>query len=255
MVELSDENTNITAALILIGNELLSGRTQDANLSHLARRLNEVGIGLVEARVIADVEDTIVATVNELRAQVDYVFTTGGIGPTHDDITAESIAKAFGVSLIQHPEARRRLIEYFETRGVEINEARLRMANTPQGAELIANQISVAPGFYIDNVFVMAGVPKVMRVMLEEVLPRLKRGRPIDNVTVVCDLPEGTVAAGLRDIQSRNPELSIGSYPGKSQNGYRVSLVVRGTAGEQVNQAARDIESLVEELGGRVERD
>ncbi len=251
----SGDDTNITAALILIGNELLSGRTQDSNLSHLARRLNDIGITLEEVRVIPDVEDTIVAAVNELRARVNYVFTTGGIGPTHDDITAESVAKAFGVPLIQHPEARRRLIEYFESRGVEVNEARLRMANTPQGAELIANQISVAPGFYIENVFVMAGVPKVMRVMLEEVLPRLKHGRPIKNVTVVCDLPEGTVAAGLRAIQYRHPELSIGSYPGKSENGYRVSMVVRGAVPEQVSSAARDIESLVNELGGHVERD
>ncbi len=255
MAKPSKDSSTITAALILIGNELLSGRTQDANLSHLAQRLSEVGISLVEARVIPDVEETIIATVNELRERVSYVFTTGGIGPTHDDITAECVAKAFNVPLIRHPEAKSRLIDYFETRGVEVNEARLRMANTPEGAELIANQISVAPGFYIGNVYVMAGVPKVMQVMVEEILPRLEHGAPITSATVVCDLPEGTVAMGLREIQLKYAGLSIGSYPGRANTGYRVSLVVRGADSEQVSAAAVDIESLVHNLGGHVEHD
>ncbi len=253
MIKSSKGSAKITAALILIGNELLSGRTQDANLSHLALRLSEIGVGLVEARVIPDVEDTIIATVNELRERVTYVFTTGGIGPTHDDITAECIAKAFDVPLIRHPEAERRLLDYFDSRGVEVNEARLRMANTPEGAELIANQISVAPGFCIGNVYVMAGVPKVMQVMVEEILPRLRHGAPITSATVVCDLPEGTVATGLREIQSKYSDLTIGSYPGKANTGYRVSLVVRGAESEEVAAAAADIESLVRDLGGNVE--
>lgn len=254
MIKTSKGSSAVSAALILIGNELLSGRTQDANLSHLAQRLGEVGISLVEARVIPDVEEKIIATVNELRQRVTYVFTTGGIGPTHDDITAECIAKAFDVPLIRHPEAERRLREYFESRGVEVNEARLRMANTPEGAELIANQISVAPGFSIGNVFVMAGVPKVMQVMVEEILPRLEHGVPISSATVVCDLPEGSVAMGLREIQSKYVDLSIGSYPGRANTGYRVSLVVRGADSEQVAAAAIDIESLVHDLGGHIER-
>ncbi len=254
MATLSKDRSAITAALVLIGNELLSGRTQDVNLHHLAQRLSEAGIRLVEARVIPDIEETIIATVNEMRERVSYVFTTGGIGPTHDDITAECVAKAFDVPLIRHPEAARRLIDYFETRGVEVNEARLRMANTPEGAELIANQISVAPGFYIGNVYVMAGVPKVMQVMVEEILPRLEHGTPITSATVVCDLPEGTVAMGLREIQSRYTDLSIGSYPGKANTGYRVSLVVRGADAEQVSAAAAAITSLVRGLGGRVEQ-
>jgi molybdenum cofactor synthesis domain-containing protein len=250
----SKDSSAITAALILIGNELLSGRTQDANLGHLAQRLSEVGISLVEARVIPDVDETIIATVNELRERVSYVFTTGGIGPTHDDITAECIAKAFNVPLIRHPEAERRLIDYFETRGVEVNEARLRMANTPEGAELIANQISVAPGFSIGNVYVMAGVPKVMRMMVEEILPRLEHRAPITSATVVCDLAEGTVAMGLREIQSKYADLSIGSYPGRASTGYRVSLVVRGSDSDQVTAAAGDIASLVHDLGGHIEQ-
>jgi molybdopterin-biosynthesis enzyme MoeA-like protein len=204
--------------------------------------------------VIPDVDETIIATVNELRERVTYVFTTGGIGPTHDDITAECVAKAFNVPLIRHPEAERRLIDYFETRGVEVNEARLRMANTPEGAELIANQISVAPGFCIGNVYVMAGVPKVMQVMVADILPRLEHGAPITSATVVCDLPEGTVAMGLREIQSKYAELSIGSYPGRANTGYRVSLVVRGADSEQVSAAAIDIASLVSDLGGHIEQ-
>jgi len=255
MSQAHNKTKSVSAALILIGNELLSGRTQDANLNHLARRLAEIGIRLLEARVIPDIEDTIIGTVNELRERVTYVFTTGGIGPTHDDITAESVAKAFNVPLIRHPEAERRLREYFDMRGVEVNEARLRMANTPEGAELIANQISVAPGFYIGNVFVMAGVPKVMQVMLEEILPRLEHGPPIANATVICDLPEGTVAAGLLQIQNKYSVLDIGSYPGKSDHGYRVSLVVRGSDVGSVSRAAEDIEALVHQLGGHVERD
>ncbi len=255
MVNPDKDLSAITAALILIGNELLSGRTRDANLNYLAQRLNEVGISLVEARVIPDVEETIISHVNELRRRATYVFTTGGIGPTHDDITAESVAKAFDVPLIRHPEAERRLLQYFTTRGVEVNEARLRMANTPQGAELIANQISVAPGFFIDNVYVMAGVPKVMQVMVDEILPRLQHRAPITSATVVCDLPEGTVAMGLREIQLKFAELSIGSYPGRANTGYRVSLVVRGANSERVTAAAADIESLVRDLGGHIERD
>ncbi len=247
----NDVAGTITAALVLIGNELLSGRTQDANLSHLARRLNAVGIRLTEVRIIPDTESAIVAAVNQLRTQVDYVFTTGGIGPTHDDITAASIALAFGVPLIRHPVAVRRLVEYFEARGVEVNEARLCMANTPEGAELIANQLSVAPGFCIGNVYVMAGVPKVMQVMLEALLPSLRHGPSLTSSSVVCDLAEGDVATGLQRIQAQHPELSIGSYPGKSEQGYRVSLVVRGADATAVSQAVSDIKSLVQDLGGR----
>ena len=162
------EEKIVTAALIIIGNEILSGRIQDANLSYIATKLNdEAGIRLAEARVVPDIEAEIVEAVNAMRAKHDYVFTTGGIGPTHDDITAESVAKAFGRKLIRHPEAYRRLVAQFEARGMEINAARLRMTNTPEGANLVENGISVAPGFQVENVYVMAGVPQVAHAMID----------------------------------------------------------------------------------------
>ena len=169
------EEKIVTAALIIIGNEILSGRIQDANLSYIATKLNdEAGIRLAEVRVVPDIEGEIVEAVNAMRVKHDYVFTTGGIGPTHDDITAESVAKAFGRKLIRHPEAYRRLVAQFEARGMEINEARLRMTNTPEGATLVENGISVAPGFQVDNVYVMAGVPQVAHAMIDWLAPRLE---------------------------------------------------------------------------------
>ena len=166
------EEKIVTAALIIIGNEILSGRIQDANLSYIATKLNdEAGIRLTEARVVPDIEAEIVDAVNAMRTKHDYVFTTGGIGPTHDDITAEAVAKAFGRRLVRHPEAYRRLVEQFEKRGLEINEARLRMTNTPEGATLVENGISVAPGFQVENVYVMAGVPQVAHAMIDWLAP------------------------------------------------------------------------------------
>ena len=175
----------VTAALIIIGNEILSGRTKDANLPHLATELNSVGVRLAEVRVIPDIEAEIIATVNALRAKFDYVFTTGGIGPTHDDITAESIAKAFELPLTQHPEALRRLQHHYNDNGLELTAARLRMANTPEGASLIDNPISTAPGFRVGNVFVMAGVPKIMQAMLASLKDQLHGGQPMLSRTVL----------------------------------------------------------------------
>lgn len=251
MMDESNHDT-ITAALVLIGNELLSGRTQDANMQYLSRRLTEVGIRLVEARVVRDVQEDIIVAINALRKRATYVFTTGGIGPTHDDITAAAVAAAFEVPLIPHPEAVRRLTEYFRARGVDANAARMRMANTAEGAELINNPVSVAPGFRMGNVFVLAGVPKIMQAMLEEVIPALNRGAPILSTTVVCNLPEGQVAAGLEEIQARYPDLDIGSYPGKDAHGFRVSLVVRGTELDRVDQAAHSIKRLITDLSGSI---
>ncbi len=250
---MTDSNPReFSAALVLIGNELLSGRTQDANMQYLAGRLTESGIRLLEVRVVPDIQERIVAAVNALRERFDYVFTTGGIGPTHDDITAPAVAAAFGVPLEPHPEAVRRLEEYFRTRGVEANAARMRMANTAAGAELIDNPVSAAPGFRIGNVFVLAGVPKIMRAMLEQVLPKLAHGAPILSATVVCDLPEGQVAAGLAEIQAQHPDLDIGSYPGRAAHGFRVSLVVRGTTAQRVETAAENVRRLVIGLGGSI---
>lgn len=248
---------SVTAALILIGNELLSGRTQDTNLYTIANALGAHGIRLVEARVIADDAAVIQATVNTLRAQCDYVFTTGGIGPTHDDITAENIAAAFGVPLIEHPEARERLLAYFQSRGVEPNEARMRMAKTPEGATLVDNPVSIAPGFCIGNVYVMAGVPRIMAAMLDNILPELRKGNRVLSASVVCNLPEGELAKPLAEIQERFPDADIGSYPGKSEpgksdSGFRVNLIARSENPETIEQSQRDIVAMIEKLGGAV---
>lgn len=241
----------VTAALLIIGNEILSGRTKDANLPHIAEVLNSVGVRLKEARVVPDIEDEIIAAVNALRAKFDYVFTTGGIGPTHDDITADCIAKAFGQPLIQNPEALRRLQVRYQEVGIELTEARLRMANTPEQASLIDNPISTAPGFRVENVFVMAGVPKIMQAMLDNIKGELKGGLPVQSRSVLCNLGEGTIAAGLGDIQLRYPEVDIGSYPRFSgDSNFRVTLVARHSDIELLDKVIADISHLIRELGG-----
>jgi len=239
----------VTAAVLIIGNEILSGRTQDANLAFLAASLNEAGVRLREARVVADIEAEIVAAVNELRARWDYVFTTGGIGPTHDDITAECIAKAFGVKLIRHPEAEALLRAHYEPD--KINEARLRMANTPEGATLIGNPVSVAPGFRIGNVFVMAGVPAIMRAMFDGIKGGLKGGAPVKSVTVPAFIAEGTIARDLGALQARFPELDIGSYPFFRAGRFGTSLVLRGTDEGKLALAAAELKTLIRTLGAQ----
>ena len=188
-------NKNPTACVLIIGNEILSGRTKDVNLNFIATRLTELGIRLMEGRVIPDLSDVIVDTVNNCRARYDYVFTTGGIGPTHDDITAECIAEAFGVGLVKHPEARRLIAAMCEKNGVELNEARLRMANVPEGGILVNNPISGAPGFKMENVFVLAGVPRIMRDMFAGCEIHLEGGNKVKSKTVVAYLAEGVIAA------------------------------------------------------------
>lgn len=237
----------VTAAVVVIGNEILSGRTQDANLAYLGQQLNAIGVRLREARVVADVEVDIVAAVNQLRTRYDYVFTTGGIGPTHDDITSECIAKAFGVALIRHPEAERRLRAYYEPD--KINEARLRMANTPEGATLVDNPVSVAPGYRIGNVFVLAGVPAIMRAMFDSIKGHLVGGAPVRSVTVPAYLAEGTIAEGLGELQARFPALEIGSYPFFQRGRFGTSLVLRGTDEGQLDLAAAELRALIRALG------
>jgi len=239
----------VTAAVLIIGNEILSGRTQDANLAYLAKGLNEVGVRLGEARVIADVEDEIVAAVNALRARHDYVFTTGGIGPTHDDITAECVAKAFARPLIRHAEALRRLDAHYERTGIELNEARLRMANTPEGADLIDNPVSSAPGFRVENVYVMAGVPRICQAMFDGIKHTLVGGAPVLTRTVQCGLPEGKLAAGLKAIQDRFGEVEIGSYPSYRAGGFGVAVVLRTTDAAVLAAATDAVAGLVRELG------
>ncbi len=237
----------VTAAVLIIGNEILSGRTKDVNLGYLAEELTKVGVRLREARVVADVEGEIVAAVNECRSRYDYVFTTGGIGPTHDDITSGSVAKAFGVPLILDEQARAVLARNYPPGG--LNEARLRMAHVPEGAALIDNPVSAAPGFRMGNVFVMAGVPSIMRAMFDGVKGTLVGGRPVLSLTVSAHLGEGIIAAGLGALQQRYTDLDIGSYPFFRAGRFGASFVLRGTERSQLDAAAAELRHLIAALG------
>ena len=245
----ADDARSVTAALIVIGDEVLSGRTKDKNIGHIAERLTDVGIDLREVRVVADVEEDIVAAVNALRARFDYVFTTGGIGPTHDDITADAIAKAIGVSIDVDPRARAMLLEYIAEK--DLNEARLRMARIPAGASLVVNEVSKAPGFRIENVIVMAGVPRIMQSMLEAVLPDLRKGRPMLSRTILAEAKEGDIAAPLRRIAETYPDAIIGSYPFRDEadGRYKTNLVVRAREPELLAAAGDAVARMVEESG------
>ncbi|HTC07748.1 MAG TPA: molybdopterin-binding protein [Acetobacteraceae bacterium] len=239
---------NPTACLLVIGNEVLSGRTQDANIKFLATGLAQIGIPLREVRVIPDVAETIIKTVNETRAMFDYVFTTGGIGPTHDDITSACVAAAFGVPWEPHPEAWTRMERSYKPG--DFNAARQRMATMPRGATLIDNAMSVAPGFQIGNVYVMAGVPRVMQSMFEWLSPRLHGGPQIvQRAAHVIGLPEGVIAEGLGQIQARYPHIDIGSYPFYRSNGNGVAIVAKGTDLVAMDAVIADVTALIEGFG------
>jgi molybdenum cofactor synthesis domain-containing protein len=239
---------NPTACLLVIGNEVLSGRTRDANIQFLATGLGNLGIPMREVRVIPDVPETIISTVNEVRGKFDYVFTTGGIGPTHDDITGECIAAAFGVPWEPHPIAWPRMAASYKPG--EFNAARQRMATMPRGAALIENSISVAPGFQMENVYVMAGVPRVMQSMFEWLAPRLEGGAKIEMRAVhVLGLPEGVIADGLGAIQKRYPDLDLGSYPFYRPTGGGVALVAKGPDGVAAEKAIAEVTDLIIQLG------
>ncbi len=237
-----------TAAVLLIGNEVLSGRTKDKNLGFIADYLSALGIDLMEARVVADDEADIVAAVNALRARYTYVFSTGGIGPTHDDITADCMAKAFGVGISHHREAVAILTAYFAEMGREANEARMRMARIPEGATLILNRVSRAPGFRIGNVFVMAGVPKIMQAMMESLSVQLVKGEPVQSITIEFQGGEGDVAKPLGEIQSNFANVTIGSYPFESAQGYATNLVLRSRDQYALAKAALEVEMMAEAL-------
>ena len=241
-----------TAAVLIIGDEILSGRTRDANLGIIAEWAGVMGLDLREARVVADDEDDIVAAVNALRARYDYVFTTGGIGPTHDDITADAIGKAFGVPVGHHPEAVRLLKDYFAEVGREANEARMRMARTPEGAVLIENSVSRAPGFRIGNVFVMAGIPRVMTAMLESIAKMIEPGRPMLSASVTVEATEGDIAAPLKEIQRQHDRVMIGCYPRHTDKGFIATIVVRSRDQSALAAAAADVHALAEALGAGV---
>ena len=237
-----------TAAVLLIGDEILSGRTKDKNLGYIADYLVALGIDLMEARVVADSEADIVAAVNALRARYTYVFTTGGIGPTHDDITADSMAKAFGVAIDHNPQAVDILLTYFKEIGREPNEARMRMARVPKGASLILNPVSKAPGFQMENVFVMAGVPKIMQAMMDQVAPRLARGPVMQSRKVEFLGGEGDIAKPLGEIQERFPSVVIGSYPFESPSGFATNLVLRSRDDAALDRALVEVRALAARL-------
>ena len=238
-----------TAAFVIIGNEILSGRTQDANLKFLGERLARLGIVLREVRVIADEYDAIADAVNALRPRHDYVFTSGGIGPTHDDITTEAIARAFGVPVIKHPEAVRMLREYY---GAELSDARLRMACVPDGADLIANPVSTAPGFRMENVYVFAGVPKIMQAMFDALQHILTGGPPIESRAVSIKMPESKIAADLAAVQARFPQVALGSYPFARPDGYGTTLVARSNDAKALAAAFADLKATLAKLGAPI---
>jgi molybdenum cofactor synthesis domain-containing protein len=244
---MSEPERPVTACLIIIGNEILSGRTVDANLTYIAKRLGEIGIRMAEARVVPDDEAAIVEAVNACRARHDYVITTGGIGPTHDDITAQSIARAFERRFERNREAERRLLAYYPPE--RVNAARMSMADMPEGVELIDNPISVAPGFRLENVHVLPGVPQIMQAMLDGLLPRLRGGARVRSRAITVLAPEGDVAAaGLGDIQTRFPALEIGSYPFWRPEGPGTTIVFRGTDQAQIDAAAEALLELAARL-------
>ncbi|WP_457090029.1 competence/damage-inducible protein A [Microvirga sp. P5_D2] len=240
---------SVTAALLIIGDEILTGRTKDKNIGYIAEYLTGIGIDLREVRVVPDVEEEIVAAVNALRSRYTYLFTTGGIGPTHDDITADCIAKAFGVGIDHDPRAVAMLRERYQPD--ELNEARMRMARIPDGADLIENSISKAPGFHIGNVFVMAGVPSIMQAMLDIIAPGLQTGARMIIETIEAEgLAEGIYAEGLAQIATAHPGVSIGSYPSFSTAGFRNQIVVRGKDSAEVAAAKAAIHDLLWRLKG-----
>jgi molybdenum cofactor synthesis domain-containing protein len=237
----------VTAALVVIGDEILSGRTKDVNIGATADFCTELGIELREVRVVSDVEDDIIAAVNAVRARYTYVFTTGGIGPTHDDITADAVAKAFGVKLPINDEARAMLEARWKQTGTEVNEARLRMARIPEGGTLIVNSVSAAPGFRIGNVHVMAGVPKIMLAMLEAIAPTLQGGKKVKSVTIRCGVGEGTIGGPLGRLQDEFPDVKMGSYPQMGQTFVMTELVLRSSDEARLAEAAGRVREMVAE--------
>lgn len=237
-----------TAAILVIGNEILAGSTQDANIAYIAKHMNQRGIRIMEVRVVPDIPAAIIAAVNALRAAYTYVFSTGGIGPTHDDITADCVAAAFDVHIDVRDDARAILQAYYDAQGVPLNEARLRMARIPDGATLIDNPVSAAPGFKIGNVFVMAGVPKIMQSMLLHVDKMTEGGAPVLARTIACNQKEGDVAFALGDIQKRYADVDIGSYP-RNGNNPSLLLILRGTDAAALDAAAADVAAMVRAQG------
>ncbi|MBZ0146669.1 MAG: competence/damage-inducible protein A [Pseudorhodoplanes sp.] len=247
------ESGVITAAILVIGDEILSGRTKDKNIGYIAEYLTNIGIDLREVRVVPDVEEEIVTALNALRARYTYVFTTGGIGPTHDDITADSVAKAFGVGIDYHPQAIAVMKARFDALGTEMNEARMRMARVPNGAELVANKISAAPGFWIGNVITMAGVPTIMQAMLDEVAPKLKTGAQMLSESVRADLREGDIGTELGEVAKLHPDVIIGSYPFfDDTTGPNTNVVIRARDAADLAKARVAVEEMLQRVRAKL---
>lgn len=238
----------VKAAMLAIGDELLSGRTKDKNIGYLAEIMTEIGIDLTEVRIVPDDEPRIVAAVNELRKQYQYLFTSGGIGPTHDDITADAISKAFNVPCIYDEKALQMLADNYKSRGLEFTDSRKRMARMPQGAVHIDNPVSTAPGFQIGNVYVMAGVPSVFEAMLHNVIPTLETGKKLLSESVDCPFGEGVIGIPLSAIQEKHANTIIGSYPSFKNGSFSTQLVVRGHQLSDIQAAVQDIEQMLADL-------
>ncbi len=250
------DKTVVTAAIAVIGNEILSGSVQDENIAYIARGLNDIGIRLQEVRVVPDDHQEIADAVNALRRRYDYVFTTGGIGPTHDDITAEAMGVAFDRPVGYHPEALARLDAFYKQRGQEFTDSRKRMTLAPEGAELVNNEAMIAPGLKIENVFVLAGVPRIAHAMFEATKPYLRRGHIVESRAITTHLMEGDIAAPLSGIQDRFPESDIGSYPFyNTARGNGVKLIVRATDRNLIDTIGDEIRAMVAKLGGEVIED
>jgi molybdenum cofactor synthesis domain-containing protein len=241
-----------TAAMLAIGDEILSGRTKDKNIGQLADVLTVAGIDLREVRIVADDIEAIAEALNALRGRYDFVFTSGGIGPTHDDVTADAVGRAFGLAVTPHPEAMVLLARHYEGRNLPFTEARQRMARTPEGASLVENTVSVAPGFRVENVFVLAGVPSVFTAMLGAVIGELPQGPAVLSRSILSTFGEGDIGGPLGDIQKRHPGTAIGSYPKFNGTHYSTELIVRSRDGEALDAAASEIEAMLEDL--RAER-
>ncbi|KQT88472.1 molybdopterin-binding protein [Aurantimonas sp. Leaf443] len=234
-----------TAAMLAIGDEILSGRTKDKNIGHLAELLTVAGIDLKEVRIVGDEPAFIADSLNTLRRGYDFVFTSGGIGPTHDDVTADAVAAAFGVEAVEHPEAVALLERYYAGRDLPFTEARRRMTRTPKGASLIANAVSVAPGFRMDNVFVMAGVPRIFQAMMEEVLPLLPAGRAVESLSLDCRFGEGEIGDPLRAIAKTHPGVAIGSYPRFDGERHSTELVLRSRDRAALEAAGAEVAGML----------
>jgi len=243
------DDSIVTAAMVAIGDELLSGRTKDKNIAHLASMLTAVGIDLKEVRIIGDNEDGIVEAVNALRPRYTYVFTSGGIGPTHDDITADAVSKAFGVPCEHDAGAMEIMGAAYASRNIEFTESRKRMARMPRGATHIRNPVSVAPGFSIGNVHVMAGVPSIFQAMLDNLIPNLRTGEKIQSVTIHCPFGEGRISEPLGAIQDENPETVIGSYPQFDGTNFFTQIVIRGRVPSAIAKAESQVRKMLDEFG------